>query len=70
MGRTEDIVEQMHKCYLDWKEENQRYKDKIVASRKFVEKYSWHNVTRNWIALLDKAYEQLGETPRTSVEMV
>jgi hypothetical protein len=67
IGRLDDILEQMFTCYNDWRDYrkqsgipgmmkgNSLRREKYIQNNKeFVNKYSWANVGKQWVALFDK----------------
>jgi len=54
MGRTEDIVEQMMRCYNDWKSDSDNRKQILHKAKQFVRQYSWTNVCKEWLHLFKK----------------
>lgn len=56
-GRMEDIVDAMMRCYTDWKENKERRKEIIGRATEFTHTYSWENVCKEWVSLLESVSE-------------
>jgi glycosyltransferase involved in cell wall biosynthesis len=51
MARMEDILEAMHLCYAEWKDNTKSQQEMVARGREFVELYSWKNVCKEWVSL-------------------
>tara|TARA_Y100000310_G_scaffold241139_1_gene245057 strand:- start:12280 stop:13560 length:1281 start_codon:yes stop_codon:yes gene_type:complete len=54
-GLTEDIDEKLEEAYLDWEADSPQRNKYVEEGFKFVDKYSWGNVTRDWVRVFREA---------------